>query len=109
MTMPASPKEKIECPWCGGFGWLDADQQPSSPDTGVGPCSLCNGEGTLCPNDMLELRSLARDAVIILGADSAQSGSRWPSHTKLRELIGPDPRRDAPTATELSRWWSAAQ
>ena len=107
-----NPQDKIDCPWCGGFGWVDADEQPAPPGGAVGPCGLCNGDGALCPADLLELRVLARDAALILGGDCSRTGvpgSRWPNHEKLSSLAGPDLHRSAPTAVELDRWLAVAR
>jgi hypothetical protein len=110
------PVERIDCPWCDGFGWLDADDHPTTPETEAQcahACGVCNGAGQLCAAELRELRVLARDAAIILGGDCAPSrsgngtqgpGSRWPDHARLAEIVGPDPRREKPTLAELERW-----
>jgi hypothetical protein len=103
--------DELNCPGCDGFGWLDGEQQPTGPQTspraGDRPCDFCNGACVLNRLELLELRTLARDAAIILGGDCAvhgSPGSRWPNHARLSKLVGPDPRRTTATAVELERW-----
>jgi len=107
--------DELTCPGCDGFGWLDPEQQPTGPQTspqqGHHPCDYCNGACVLNRRELLELRTLARDAAIILGGDCGSSGtgtagpgSRWPDHARLSELVGPDPKRSTATAVELERW-----
>ncbi len=119
----SGPQEaKTGCPWCDSFGWLDAHDQPTSPQIGDHPCPVCNGVGTLVAADLLELRTLAREAAVILAGDCAmrhmghpsgmlerdgEPGSRWPYHARLSELVGGDPLRTTATATELERWCRA--